>query len=95
MRALTLPRFPRSALALAIWMSATPAFAQLQKVTTTLTMIQTTLVSIAVVCLTIAIIWAGFKMIFQHARWTDISNIIIGGILIGGSAAIAAWLAGA
>ena len=66
----------------------------LQKVNTTMETIQTMLIGIAVVTLTIAIIWAGFKMIFGHARWSDISNIVIGGILIGGAAAIAGWLAG-
>jgi type IV secretion system protein VirB2 len=80
---------------LAVALAAGPAQAQLEKVNTTLTLIQTTLIGVSVVCLTIAIIWAGYKMIFQHARWTDISNIVIGGILIGASGPIAAWLAGA
>lgn len=81
--------------ALAVAIASAPAHAQLEKVNTTLTLIQTTLIGVSVVCLTIAIIWAGYKMIFQHARWTDISNIVIGGILIGASGPIAAWLAAA
>jgi type IV secretion system protein VirB2 len=79
----------------ALAVASAPAHAQLEKVNTTLTLIQTTLIGVSVVCLTIAIIWAGYKMIFQHARWTDISNIVIGGILIGASGPIAAWLAAA
>ena len=79
---------------LAVALAAGPAQAQLEKVNTTLTLIQTTLIGVSVVCLTIAIIWAGYKMIFQHARWTVISNIVIGGILVGAGGPIAAWLAG-
>jgi type IV secretion system protein VirB2 len=82
-------------LALVLALASGPVYAQLEKVNTTLSLIQTTLIGVSVICLTIAIIWAGYKMIFQHARWTDISNIVIGGILIGASGPIAAWLAGA
>jgi type IV secretion system protein VirB2 len=81
--------------ALVLALASGPVYAQLEKVNTTLSLIQTTLIGVSVICLTIAIIWAGYKMIFQHARWTDISNIVIGGILIGASGPIAAWLAGA
>ena len=90
-----LQRIPSLVPTLALALVAAPAHAQLEKVNATLTLIQTTLIGVSVVCLTIAIIWAGYKMIFQHARWTDISNIVIGGILIGASGPIAAWLAGA
>jgi len=41
---------------------------------------------------TVAIMWAGFKMAFQQAQWSEISNLVIGGILVGGAAGIAAWL---
>jgi type IV secretion system protein VirB2 len=41
---------------------------------------------------TVAIMWAGFKMAFSHAQWSDVSNVVIGGILVGGAAGIAAWL---
>jgi len=85
---------PRASVLVALALLSPPAFAQLEKVQTTMTVIQSMLIAISVICLTIAIIWAGYKMIFQHARWTDISNIVIGGILIGASGTIAAWLAG-
>jgi len=41
---------------------------------------------------TIAIIWAGFKMIFQGARLTDVANVLIGGTLVGGAGAMAAYI---
>lgn len=85
----------RLALGAALALIAHPCFAQLEKVNTTLTTIQTMLVGIAVIVITIAVMWAGYKMVFQHSRWSEISNIVIGGILIGAAPAIAAWLAGA
>jgi type IV secretion system protein VirB2 len=72
--------------------AALPAQAQIAQVTTVMTNVQTVLTGVAVTMFTISIIWAGFKMAFQHAKWSEISNIVIGGILVGGAAAIAAWL---
>jgi type IV secretion system protein VirB2 len=69
-----------------------PAFAQIAKVNTVMTNVQTVLTGVAVTIFTVAIIWAGFKMAFQHAKWTEVSNIVIGGILVGGAAGIAGWL---
>ena len=73
-------------------LTASPAFAQISKVNTVMANVQTVLVGVAVTVVTVAIMWAGFKMIFQHAKWTEISNIVIGSIFIGGAAGIAAWL---
>lgn len=50
------------------------------------------LVTIAVAVVTVAIMWAGFKMIFQAARLSDVANILFGGTLIGGASAIAAYI---
>ena len=50
------------------------------------------LVTISVAVVTIAIIWAGFKMIFQGARLSDVANVLIGGTLIGGAAAFASYI---
>lgn len=69
-----------------------PAYAQIAQLTTVMTNLQTVLTGVAVTLFTISIIWAGFKMAFQHAKWSEISNIVIGGVLVGGAAAIAAWL---
>lgn len=73
-------------------LSASPAFAQISKVNTVMSNVQTVLVGVAVTVFTIAIMWAGFKLAFQHAKWSEVSNIVIGGILVGGAAGIAAWL---
>ncbi len=69
-----------------------PAFAGIGRVNTVMSNIQTVLVGVAVTAFTIALMWAGFKMAFQHAKWSEISNIVIGGIIVGGAAGIAAWL---
>jgi type IV secretion system protein VirB2 len=71
-----------------------PAFAQVAKLTTVMTMVQTALLSIGVILFTIAIAWAGYKMAFQHAKWSEVSNIVIAGVLAGGAAEIAGILFG-
>lgn len=71
---------------------SSPAFAQLQKAQQTLSNIQIFLAGIAVLAVTIAIMFAGFKMIFQHAKWSEISNIVMGSIFIGGAAGFATWM---
>jgi type IV secretion system protein VirB2 len=76
----------------ALLLVAVPAFAGVGKVNSTMQQIQAILIGVAVTVFTIAIIWAGFKMAFQHSKWSEVSNIVIGGILVGGSSAIAAWL---
>ena len=88
----SLPRFsPAAALALAAL--APTAFAQgFDKINTTVTNVNAILVTISVAVVTIAIIWAGFKMIFQGARLADVANVLIGGTLIGGAAAFANYI---
>ena len=73
-------------------LAASPAFAQISKVNTVMSNVQTVLVGVAVTVFTLALMWAGFKMAFQHAKWSEISNIVIGGILVGCASGIAAWL---
>lgn len=79
-------------LGLALLLEAHPAWAQISKVNTVMTFVQTVLVGVAVTLFTVAIMWAGFKMAFQQAQWSEISNVVISGILVGGAAGIAAWL---
>ena len=62
------------------------------KINTTVTNVNTILVTISIAVVTIAIIWAGFKMIFQGARLADVSNVLIGGTLIGGATAFATYI---
>lgn len=71
---------------------SSPAFAQISKVNTVMANVQSVLTGVAVTIFTITIMWAGFKLAWQHAKWSDISNIVIGGILVGGASGIAAWL---
>lgn len=79
-------------LAVAVLLEAHPALAQITKVNTVMLNVQSVLVSVAVTLFTLAIMWAGFKMAFNHAQWSEVSNVVIGGILVGGAAGIAAWL---
>lgn len=71
---------------------ATPAYAQLSQVNTLLSTIQTTLLGVGGVVCSISIIWAGFRMMFQHARFGDIANVFIGGLFVGCATVIAAML---
>jgi type IV secretion system protein VirB2 len=63
------------------------------RINTTVTNVNAILVTISVAVVTTAIIWAGFKMIFQGARLADVANILIGGTLIGGATAFATYIA--
>jgi type IV secretion system protein VirB2 len=40
---------------------------------------------------TCAVLWAAYKMIFEGARFSSISNIAWGGVLAGSAAIIAGW----
>ena len=62
------------------------------KINATVTNVNTILVTISISVVTIAIIWAGFKMIFQGARLADVANVLIGGTLVGGAAAFANYI---
>lgn len=73
---------------------AHPAHAQgFDRISTTVTNVQAILVLISVGVVTIAITWAGFKIIFNGARLADVANLLIGGTLVGGAAAFAAYIA--
>jgi type IV secretion system protein VirB2 len=85
-------RLAIQAAACGVALAASPAFAQIARVNTVMQNVQTMLVGVSVIAFTVALIWAGFKMAFQHAKWSEISNIVIGGIIVGGAAGIAAWL---
>lgn len=77
---------------LLIWI---PSFAWaqgFQKINTTVLNVNAILVTISIAVVTIAIMWAGFKMIFQGARLADVANVLIGGTLVGGAAAFASFI---
>jgi len=73
-------------------LATSPAWAQLSPVNTLLTTIQTTLLGVGGVVCSISIIWAGFRMMFQHARFGDIANVFIGGLFVGCATVIAGML---
>jgi type IV secretion system protein VirB2 len=73
-------------------LTMSPAWAQLSQVNTLLTTIQTTLLGVGGVICSISIIWAGFRMMFQHARFGDIANVFIGGLFVGCATVIASML---
>lgn len=68
------------------------AYAGLAAGTNMLTTIVTWLNGFAILVTTVAIMWTGYKVMFKHAQFTDVAAILIGGLLIGGAAAIAAIL---
>ena len=74
-------------------MLADPACAQItSQASTILNDISTGLTAIGVVICTIALMWAGFKMMFQHARFGEIANIFVGSMIVGGASTIAGVL---
>ena len=87
-------RHGHPALAALLLATAAPgALAQgFAKINTTVSNVNAILVTISIAVVTIAIIWDGFKMIFQGARLADVSNILIGGTLVGGAAAFASFI---
>ncbi len=83
------------AAALTVAPAIVPTIAMAQgfdKINATVTNVNTILVTISISVVTIAIIWAGFKMIFQGARLADVANVLIGGTLVGGAAAFASYI---
>lgn len=62
------------------------------KIEDTVLNVNAILVTISIAVVTIAIIWSGFKMIFQGARLADVANVLIGGTLVGGAAAFASYI---
>jgi type IV secretion system protein VirB2 len=93
LRALRLSRWVGRSAAAALASGSTLALAQgFTKINTTVTNVNAILVTISIAVVTMAIIWAGFKMIFSGARLADVANVLIGGTLVGGAAAFAAFI---
>ena len=75
--------------------TATPTYAaQISQLTSSLDWIKTTFTGIGLVIVICAIMWTGFKMMFQHAKWSEVAMIFFGGILAGGASAIGGQLIG-
>jgi type IV secretion system protein VirB2 len=86
------PRIPSLAFIALVACYATPALAQVAKVNSVMSSIQTLLIGISVTIITISLLWVGFKMAFQHAKWSEVSNVVIGAIIAGGAPGLAVWL---
>jgi type IV secretion system protein VirB2 len=89
----------RNALVLACLVSAltatSPAMAQaLEPVARAANIARDTVVGITLVMMTIAVGIAGYKIAFAGANFRDVSNLVFGGAVCGGAAAIAAVFMG-
>ena len=60
-------------------------------VVTFFTQFETLLKAVSVLVVTVAIVFAGYQIAFAHKRLSDVAPVLIGGLLIGGAAAIAGW----
>lgn len=88
----TLINFTITSFTVGVMMLSPLAYAGLAAGTNMLTTIVTWLNGFAILVTTVAIMWTGYKVMFKHAQFTDVAAILIGGLLIGGAAAIAAIL---
>jgi type IV secretion system protein VirB2 len=84
------------ALAAFVLMLALPEFAHAtastDKVEQGIENLVTLLTAVGVGIISAAIMVAGYKMAFSGARLSDVSNILIGGVLAGGASGLAAWV---
>lgn len=62
----------------------------ISQVNTLMTDVQDVLTGVALVTVTCAILWAGYKILFGGQTFREVSPIVIGGILVGAAASIAA-----
>jgi type IV secretion system protein VirB2 len=86
----------QSALILALLSAiSSPAFAQLSKGKDMLATVSTWMTSIGAIIVTIALMFVGFRMVFQAAEWKDVAPVFWGGVVIGGASGIATMLLGA
>lgn len=75
-------------------LAADPALAAggLDKINTFMDNVLQVLRGVSIAVVTIAIMWAGYKYLFQKADLADCGKILAGGLLIGGAAEIARYL---
>ena len=66
--------------------------AGLEKASSFFTSLATWLRAIGISVVTLALMWAGYKFLFQQARFQDVSHVIFGSLLIGASTEVAAYL---
>ena len=73
---------------------SSPAFAQFEKGTSMLTKVASWMGTVGISVVTIALMFVGFRMVFQAAEWKDVAPVFWGGAIIGGAAALAGALLG-
>ena len=76
-------------------LSSHPAFAQISSTAETLIgNVNTWMLGIGGVIVTCALMFVGFRMVFQAAEWKDVAPVFWGGVLIGSAAAVGPQLIG-
>ncbi|CAJ0808355.1 hypothetical protein LMG19083_04693 [Ralstonia psammae] len=71
------------------WASGGEAFTQFAE---TLERVFHVLQTAGVVVVALAISWAGYRILFQHARWADVATLVIGALFVGAAPSLAVWL---
>lgn len=82
------PRLISAALAIA----ASPAYAQFEGPTAKLNTVQQALIGFGATIITCALMWIGYRMVFQNAKWGEVTQIFWGGAIAGAAPIIGAWL---
>lgn len=76
-------------IAVVMLLSAHPAFAQISSTATTLLgNVNSWMLGIGGIIVTCALMFVGFRMVFQAAEWKDVAPVFWGGVLIGSAAAV-------
>jgi type IV secretion system protein VirB2 len=82
-------------IAVALLVSAHPAFAAFSSTADTLLNdVNSWMLGIGGVIVTCALMFVGFRMVFQAAEWKDVAPVFWGGVLIGSAAAVGPQLIG-
>lgn len=73
----------------ALMLCAHPAFAQISSTAQTLIgNVNSWMLGLGGIIVTCALMFVGFRMVFQAAEWKDVAPVFWGGVLIGSAAAV-------
>ena len=76
-------------IAAAMLLSSHPAFAQISSTAQgLLSNVNSWMLGIGGIIVTCALMFVGFRMVFQAAEWKDVAPVFWGGVLIGSAAAV-------
>jgi type IV secretory pathway VirB2 component (pilin) len=73
-------------------LAAGPAMAGLPNLNTAVANLTAILTGVSVAVVTLATMWVGFETLHRGAQWEDVKRIVIGAVIIGGAAALAAMI---